>query len=157
MSYIYVAGDIMSQGSQYELKQIEDLLDQAGLEYYSPRKNASINDKKKQTVESNNGLAERIVKADTERLEQADIIVFNLKQHAIGTMCEVGQVYGMVRAGAKKKCYFLYDDIRRTDLPEVADRRSWSINQYLYGLVLALSDGAGFLTLEQLAEELKKL
>lgn len=155
---VYIAGDIMSSGSQYELEEIAKTVSAVGLEYYSPIKNKSINDKHSLTEEENNKLAERIVEADSERLEDSDIIIFNIKQHALGTLCELGQCYQMFRDSGglcDKEFIFLYDDIRRgTNLNEKNDRRSWSINQYVYGLVLALSRGKGFIDPKDLKVEL---
>ena len=82
-NYVYIAGDIMSSGSQYEALQIENILREVGVPFYSPRLNKSINDKKAVTVEDNNKLAERIVKADTEHLNFANIIIFNIKESSI--------------------------------------------------------------------------
>lgn len=155
--FVYVAGDIMSYGSQCELERITDILDELGIDYYSPIKNKSINDKQNVSVEENNSLAERIVYEDTLRLEKAGVIVFNVKEHAIGTLVEIGQVLGMMNMGAEKRCFFLCDDIRRTAIPEIGDRRSWSVNQYLYGAVLKMSDGRGFQTVDEIREELEQL
>ncbi|MBS5596877.1 nucleoside 2-deoxyribosyltransferase [Peptostreptococcus sp.] len=155
--FVYIASDIMSTGAQHEISLIEEVLDELGFDYYSARKNSQINDKTNVTVEENNKLAEKIVEQDTDRIKKADIIIFNIKSHALGTLAELGQVWGLNNNGMGKKCFFLYDDIRRTDLPETSDRRSWSINQYIYGLVLALSEGRGFLRdLDELKRELKK-
>lgn len=153
--FVYIASDIMSTGAQHEISLIEDVLDDLGFDYYSARKNAEINDKSNVNVEENNKLAEKIVKQDTDRIKKADIIIFNIKSHALGTIAELGQVWGLNDNGMNKICFFLYDDIRRTNIPEKSDRRSWSINQYLYGLVLALSRGRGFLKdLDELRKEL---
>lgn len=157
--FVYIAGDIMSIGSQYELERITSIVRSLELDYYSPIENKSINDKSNFTEEENNCLAERIVEADTQRLEQADIVIFNIKQYALGTLCELGQCYQMMRdsTNKSKKFYFLYSDIRRnTNLKEMNDRRSWAINQYVYGLILALSNGQGFVSEEELTEELAK-
>lgn len=159
--FIYIAGDIMSNGAQWELEQIENIVKEMGYDYYSPIKNKDINDKKNVTVEENNVLAERILAADTERLRAADIVIFNVQSHAVGTLVEIGQCLGMlddtidsVRREAEgvpqKAFFFLFSDIRRTDLPEIGDRRSWSINQYLHGAILALSDGKGISELSEL-------
>lgn len=157
-NYVYIAGDIMSSGSQYEALQIENILREVGIPFYSPRLNKSINDKKAVTVEDNNKLAERIVKADTEHLNFANVIIFNIKESSIGTLIEVGQVLGLHNNKDKKKCFFLYDDIRRTTLEEIGDRRSWSINQYLHRAILELSNGRGILnSLDELKEELEKI
>lgn len=157
---VYIAGDIMSKGSQYELEEITKVVEGLGLDYYSPVKNKSINDKHNLTEEENNCLAERIVEADSNRLEDADIIIFNIKQHALGTLCELGQCYQMLRDSGgllEKEFVFLYDDMRReTNLNEKNDRRSWGINQYVYGLVLALSRGKGFVPFEELCSNLSE-
>ena len=47
-------------------------------------------------------------------------------------------------------------DIRRTEIPEQGDRRSFSVNQFLYGVVLALTNGEGFYDLDEAIEEIKK-
>lgn len=157
--FVYVAGDIMSVGSQYELQLICDILEKLGFDYYSPIKNKSINDKSNMTEEQNNCLAERIVEADSKMLEKADIIIFNVKEHAIGTTVEIGQCLGMKRTNPfmAKVFYCLYSDIRReTNLNEKNDRRSWSINQYLYGALLELTEGQGFISLEELESELRR-
>lgn len=156
--FVYIASDIMSTGAQHEISLIEEVLDELGFDYYSARKNSEINNKTNVTVEENNKLAEKIVEQDTDRIKKADIIIFNIKSHTLGTLAELGQVWALNNNGMGKKCFFLYDDIRRTDLPETSDRRSWSINQCIYGLVLALSEGRGFLKdLDELKIELKKL
>ena len=55
-----------------------------------------------------------------------------------------------------KKVYPHLEDIRRTNILEVGDRRSWSINQYVYGTVLDLTDGKGFYEWEEIIKELKE-
>lgn len=48
-------------------------------------------------------------------------------------------------------------DVRRANKnPQEGDRREWSINQLLYGVVLELTDGKGFTEIEDLRKELKK-
>ena len=56
-----------------------------------------------------------------------------------------------------KKVYPHLEDIRRTDIPETGDRRSWSINQYVYGVCLDLTDGKGLYEWEEILEELKEV
>ena len=55
-----------------------------------------------------------------------------------------------------KKVYPHLEDIRRTNISEVGDRRSWGINQYVYGTVLDLTDGKGFYEWEEIIKELKE-
>lgn len=56
-----------------------------------------------------------------------------------------------------KKVYPHLEDIRRTNIPETGDRRSWSINQYVYGVCLDLTDGKGLYEWEEIIEELKEV
>lgn len=136
------------------------------------------------TEEENNHLAEKIVAADVDRLWNSDYTVLCPEQSAIGTMCEMGILYGwkymadkiltliketseqekerlkdmqfspeekadiivnaifqevlyLVQTQAKKKNYAHYFDIRTNHLNEKDWRRSFSINQFLYGIILA--------------------
>ena len=56
-----------------------------------------------------------------------------------------------------KKVYPHLEDIRRTNIPESGDRRSWGINQYVYGVCLDLTDGKGLYEWEEILEELKEV
>ena len=56
-----------------------------------------------------------------------------------------------------KKVYPHLEDIRRTNIPETGDRRSWSINQYVYGVCLDITDGKGLYEWEEILEELKEV
>ena len=116
------------------------------------------------TEEENNHLAEKIVAADVERLWNSDYTVLCTEQSAIGTMCEMGILYGWKYMADKlmdifysdlpeeearhkvmeeiirisdKKNYAHYFDIRTNHLNEKDWRRSFSINQFLYGIILA--------------------
>lgn len=180
----YLAGDMLKKGSillrEQEAKELREL----GVEIYSPIEDKSINDKSNQTEESNNGLAERIVRNDTKGIIESDVIVIEPHENAIGTMVELGQIKGMKdaflmiqdwliedeRIGADvyidflvkfkgklhKTVYPHLEDIRRTDIPECGDRRSWGINQYVYGVCLDLTDGKGLYTWSEIKEELVK-
>ena len=183
----YLGGDIMTHGSnlarQYEYDKFIEA--EIPVDIYSPVMNKSINDKSSMTEEENNHLAEKIVEADVERLWNSDFTVLSTEQSAIGTMCEMGILYGwkyMARmlgfdtvtdyifehfkgdskyppkmddltAEQKaelfdvlykkiveiynKKNYAHYFDIRTNHLNEKDWRRSFSINQFLYGIILA--------------------
>ncbi len=155
---IYLAGDIMSLGSQHEMSLVEDICEELKIPYYSPRKCMSINDKHTQTEESNNTLAERIVKKDCDMLKEVSTVVFNLQQHALGTITELGYLLGLKHAGIVKNVFVVYHDIRRNNnLNEKNDRRSRSINQFVYGAILELTNNQGIITLEELKKELEKL
>ena len=190
MKTIYLAGDMLKKGSillrEQEAKELREL----GHKIYSPIEDKSINDKTNQTEESNNGLAERIVRNDTRGILNSDIIVIEPHENALGTMVELGQIKGykdcarelksildrLVKSECDdsqavnrlamelhflikkydKKVYPHLEDIRRTDIPEVGDRRSWSINQYVYGVCLDLTDGKGLYEWDEILEELKE-
>ena len=182
----YLGGDIMTYGSNLARQEEYDKFKAAGIpgEVYSPVQNKSINDKSNMTEEENNHLAEKIVAADVERLWNSDYTVLCPEQSAIGTMCEMGILYGWkymadmimheihdyiyenfkgnnkwppqlgeltVEQKAQlfdfiekrlveqyqKKNYAHYFDIRTNHLNEKDWRRSFSINQFLYGIILA--------------------
>lgn len=190
----YLGGDIMTRGSNLAREEeYQKFLDaELPVEVYSPVQNKSINDKSNMTEEENNHLAEKIVEADVERLWNSDYTVLCPEQSAIGTMCEIGILYGwkyMLEWIAKeakelfhqkydsdevwertsknynnmtqeekaymydcfyevmnrqwqKKNYAHYFDIRTNHLNEKDWRRSFSINQFLYGVILyATADG----------------
>ena len=183
----YLGGDIMTRGSNLARQEEYDKFQEAGIpgEVYSPVQNKSINDKSNMTEEENNHLAEKIVAADVERLWNSDYTVLCPEQSAIGTMCEMGILYGWKYMADKlmdiilgkdedeyhlegwtseeqakefhykkieerfnklleeinrirdKKNYAHYFDIRTNHLNEKDWRRSFSINQFLYGIILA--------------------
>ena len=172
-SLIYLGGDIMTRGSNLAREEEYQKFKEAELpvEVYSPVMNKSINDKSNMTEEENNCLAEKIVAADVERLWNSDCTVLCPEQSAIGTMCEMGILYGwkymadkleeiyhdgiceeetweqiarnlikQVREISNKKNYAHYFDIRTNHLNEKDWRRSFSINQFLLGIILAATE-----------------
>lgn len=178
----YLGGDIMTHGSNLARQEEYDKFKKASIpgEIYSPVMNKSINDKSSMTEEENNHLAEKICEADIERLWNSDYTVLCPEQSAIGTMCEMGVLYGWkymadkllemeqyfieehrqeFDEGKKEVClelinelhnklweeihriwgkqnYAHYFDIRTNHLNEKDWRRSFSINQMLYGMIL---------------------
>ena len=200
----YVGGDIMTHGSQLARQEECDKMDAAGLQvqYYSPAQNKSINDKSNMTEEQNNCLAEKITAADIERLWNSDFAIMCTEQSAIGTMCELGCLFGWkymadrlmeiegnildkylpnnrhpspeewvnIRAEmfdelnyeiqriAMKNIFAHYFDIRTNHLNEKDWRRSFSINQLLYGMILECTkDHKLHENFDSVLEELKKL
>jgi len=177
---IYLAGDIMSHGSNLARQEEYDKFIEAGInaDVYSPVMNKSINDKTSVTEEENNHLAEKITSADIGRLWESDCVVISPEQSAVGTLCELGCLYGwryvavimdrvvgnivekinkdiwddadrelfnrefsasmlgMYRMLADKAVFAHYFDIRTNHLNEKDWRRSFSINQLLYGMIL---------------------
>ena len=182
MKKVYLAGDMLKKGSQILREMEANQIRELGYEIHSPKDDKEINDKKNQTEESNNGLAEKIVLKDTNGILESEIIVIEPTNDALGTMVELGQIKGMkdmaksikailtVYCGNKatideaihacdvminKKVYAHYEDVRRTDIPEKGDRRSFGVNQYVYGVCLDLTDGKGFYEWEEIMEELR--
>lgn len=193
----YIGGDIMTHGSQLARQEECDKMDATGLEvtYYSPAQNKSINDKSNMTEEQNNCLAEKITAADIERLWNSDFAVMCTEQSAIGTMCELGCLFGwkymadrlldicgevgtlneitfsekkQAELGVRlvkeisriynKNIFAHYFDIRTNHLNEKDWRRSFSINQLLYGMILACTtDHKLHENFDSVLEELKEL
>jgi len=182
----YLGGDIMSFGSnlarQYEYDEF--LKQEIPVDVYSPVMNKSINDKANMTEEENNHLAEKITSADIERLWNSDFVVMCPEQSAIGSLCETGCLYGWkyltekllavadddqltdaekytrlveeLRRINAKKDYFHYFDIRTNHLNEKDWRRSFSINQLLYGMILYTAEHGDFETFPEIMEHLKE-
>lgn len=177
---IYLGGDMLKKGSQLLREMEGNELKALGYDVYSPKDDKEINDKQNQTEESNNGLAEKIVYKDTKGIIESDIIVIEPHENALGTMVELGQIKGM-RDMAKifieklqgddlvqrvneyllfcekvlaKPVYPHCQDVRRTNIPECGDRRSWGINQYVYGVCLDVTGGKGLYEWEEIVEEL---
>lgn len=178
---IYLAGDMLKYGSQLQREEEKKQILELGYDVHSPKDDKEINDKQDQTEESNNGLAEKIVRNDTEGIVSSDIIVIEPHENALGTICELGQIKGMRDAYKSilnffsqydtntantiyqvfndifnKKVYPYVRDIRRTGIPECGDRRSWGINQYIYGVCLNLTNGKGLYEWGEILEDLKK-
>lgn len=187
----YLGGGIMTHGENLARQEEYDKFQEAGIpgEVYSPVQNKSINDKSNMTEEENNHLAEKIVAADVDRLWNSDYTVLCPEQSAIGTMCEMGILYGWKYMAQKlldiyydtleekgltyelalgrmkveldriadKKNYAHYFDIRTNHLNEKDWRRSFSINQFLYGIILAATaDGALHNSFDEIIPILKK-
>ena len=173
----YLAGDIMSKGAELQRKEEYEAFLKLNLpvDVYSPIMNKSINDKSSMTVEENNKLAEKIVAADIDRLWNSDFVVLEPLQHAIGTMCEVGTLYGWkylcdkllelepeeikkeLEKISKKNIFCHYYDLRTNHLPEIDFRRSFGINQMLYGMVLYIAKNGDFESFDKILEDLSKL
>lgn len=181
----YLGGDIMTFGSnlarQYEYDKFKEM--ELPVDVYSPVMNKSINDKSNMTEEENNHLAEKIVVADVDRLWNSDFVVMCPEQSAIGSMCETGILYGWkymcdkildivreskdkdeayreilseVRRIYNKQDYYHYFDIRTNHLNEKDWRRSFSINQFLYGCILLSAKNGDFETFDKIMEHLKE-
>lgn len=173
---LYLGGDIMSKGSnlarQQEYEQVMNL--GLNMDIYSPVKNKSINDKASVTEEENNHLAEKITKADLDRMWEADVVVMSPEQNAIGSLCETGALFGWkwmaehllalpkdqwedeINRILNKDIYVHYFDIRTNHLNEKDWRRSFSINQLLYGMILDIEKNGDIEDFEDILQDLKK-
>lgn len=179
---IYAAGHMLTKAGQLqrqlEKEELNNVCD--SLQWYMPQDNKIINDK---TTAKQEGLAERIVKHDTEALFWSDTVVIEPLPEALGTHVELGQLKGMrdmaelvktaimtaesvddafMKVGElcnkqlTRKIYPHYEDIRRfAGVTESEDRRSLAINQYVYGVCLDLSDGKGFYEWEEIKGEVR--
>lgn len=179
---IYIAGDMLTVGSQMLRAKERNDIQALGLPFYNPADNKEINDKANAVQE---GLAERIVRQDSEAIYESDVLVIEPQPFALGTMTELGQVKGrrdlaneindilvegdgeedwvtlgrieeLVDRVRGQKIYPHYQDIRRFEgVTESEDRRSLGINQYVYGVCLDLTDGKGFYEWNEILEELE--
>ncbi|MEX3625138.1 nucleoside 2-deoxyribosyltransferase [Viridibacillus arvi] len=180
---VYLAGDMLNKGAQMQRASEKSDIKKIGLSMYVPQDNAEINDKA--NLNNNDGLAEKIVKHDTDAIINSDIIVIEPLPQGLGTHIELGQVLGMfdmahmildiaeneeqpmiildkiiklAERTANKKILPHYEDIRRVNgSTETDDRRSLGINQYVYGACLKLTNGKGFYEWEEVLKELKQI
>jgi hypothetical protein len=179
----YLGGDIMGFGSNLARQYEYDKFIEMGLpvDVYSPVQNKSINDKSNMTEEENNCLAEKITAADIERLWNSDFVVIEPAQTAIGSMCELGCLFGWkymcdrlleiaenaeefpalavmeeIKRMSAKDVYCHYFDIRTNHLNEKDWRRSFSINQLLYGMILYVEKNGYIETFDEIMEQLKE-
>lgn len=167
----YLLGDILNKGSKMLREQEAKELREIGIPLYSAveqNKDGDINDKKNQTVESNNDLHAHIYKKDVDNIYASDLIIACPETFALGSICELGIVEtfndihatmnGIVNGSFTdeekvkmiqqwlvdnpyKKVYVHIDDLRDTDLEEQQWNRSFSINQFLRGCAVSAMSG----------------
>lgn len=180
MNKIYLAGHMLTKGAQLQRKLEKEELAALSpdIQFYVPQENKEINDKENANPE---GLAERIVRHDTDAIKWADTIVIEPLPEALGTHVELGQIKGMKDVAKEivrlnelasspvefsvlvsrlasdilaQRVYPHYEDIRRVDgITESGDRRSLGINQYVYGVCLDVSNGKGFYNWEEIKKD----
>lgn len=182
---IYHIGDIMLRSAQMlRMCEIEDLKElDLDFDIYSAMLNKGINDKTGVTEEQNNKLAEHILQADVDRLFDAEVIIAEALHSSIGSLCELGILHGWQTASEKmeailnntemttterlaemkhlqekmnKDCYIHSWDLRTTDLKESKWRRSHSVNQLLYALIMRLATDGDILPWEEILEKLEE-
>ena len=179
MANVYLAGHCLNRGSQLLRREEAQLVEQLGHKLYNPMDNKEINDK---ATADPVGLAERIVKHDTDAILWSDTVIIEPDSAALGTHVELGQLLGMKDLAEMVinliddcerspeevlgEIYYLctkqkdrevfphLEDIRMSEVPEQGIRRSFSINQYVVGACLALTGGRGFYTMDEIRKEL---
>lgn len=151
---IYILGDMLSHGQQLRRAYEKSAFKQLGYEVYNPQDDKSINDKANADQQ---GLAERIVANDTAGIENADIIVADYLTHAQGSICELGYIQKLKREKPELKVYVHSTDVRQGTghIPTEQDRAEFSINQYVYGVILEVTDGRGVQDFEEIRQALK--
>ena len=132
-------------------------------------KDGDINDKKNQTKESNADLHAHIFKKDIDNIMASNVIIANPERYAEGSICELGAVemfnhiwqamtdiMNDPRLSAEEKvelvnkwlyenpyketyCYLA--DIRCTDIEESGYDRSFYVNQFVRGCIVAVQTG----------------
>lgn len=65
------------------------------------------------------------------------------------------KILDLLQRNIDRDIYLHYSDIRDTNIPEIGWRRSFSINQFLYGVVKYLEKTGDFETFDQICENLK--
>lgn len=150
---IYIAGDMLSHGQQLRRAYEKSAFKQLGYEVYNPQDDKSINDK---SSADQQGLAERIVTNDTRGIENADIIVLDYLTHAQGTICELGYIQKLKRDKPELEVYVHCTDVRQGTghIPTEQDRAEFSINQYVYGVILEVTEGRGVQDFEEIRQAL---
>ena len=168
----YNLGDMLYKGSTYIRAEETRQLREIGIPVYSAseqNKDGDINDKKNQTVESNNDLHAHIFKKDVDNIMASDLIVCNPERFAEGSICELGAVemfnyiwrvideimndehlsyeervdlmQEWLEVNPHKDVYVHLEDIRCTDLPESGYNRSFMMNQFVRGCAVAAQTG----------------
>lgn len=178
----YIAGGMLTLGEQMQRAMERDKIKELGIKLYNPMDNKDINDK--QALKDDTGLAEKIVFADTNAILTSDVAIIEPMPHALGTCVELGQIYmfnmlhemfsnivnnemssedkvlemkHLLEKYPHKQVFPHMQDVRRHDAPEVGDRRSWGVNQYVYGVCLDLTDGKGFYSYNEIWKALEQL
>lgn len=129
----YIAGDMLTKASQLLRAKEKEDIERIGLPFYNPQDNKEINDKA--NLDSNAGLAEKIVKHDTEAIYSSDIIIIEPQPFALGTHVELGQIKG--RKDLAKEILEIYNNVEgypesEDVLEAILDLISNVINQKVY-------------------------
>lgn len=152
---MYLGGDMLSHGQQMRREWEKKELERLGFKVYAPQDDKDINDKQNA---NQTGLAERIVYNDTAGIYKSDILIFDYLPHAQGTIAEMGYVHGLLQYvdNDKYDIYVQCTDVRQGTghIPSEQDRTEFSINQYVYGVILDITEGRGIQSFEEICQEL---
>lgn len=152
---VYLGGDMLSHGQQMRREWEKKELERLGFKVYAPQDDKDINDKQNA---NQTGLAERIVYNDTAGIYKSDILIFDYLPHAQGTIAEMGYVHGLLQYvdNDKYDIYVQCTDVRQGTghIPSEQGRTEFSINQYVYGVILDITEGRGIQSFEEICQEL---
>lgn len=152
---VYLGGDMLSHGQQMRREWEKKELERLGFKVYAPQDDKDINDKQNA---NQTGLAERIVYNDTAGIYKSDILIFDYLPHAQGTIAEMGYVHGLLQYvdNDKYDIYVQCTDVRQGTghISNEQDRAEFSINQYIYGVILDITEGRGIQSFEEICQEL---
>lgn len=93
MRKVYIAGHMLTRGSQMQRAEEREMVRSLGHQLYNPMDNKEINDKA--ALAGHEKLAERIVRQDTDAILWADTVLIEPLPEANGTLVELGQIKGM--------------------------------------------------------------
>ena len=154
---MYLGGDMLSLGQQMRRDWEKKELERLGFEVYAPQDDKDINDKQNA---NQTGLAERIVYNDTAGIYKSDILIFDYLPHAQGTIAEMGYVHGLLQYvdNDKYDIYVQCTDVRQGTghVSKEQNRSEFSINQYVYGVILDITNGRGIQTFNEICQDLIK-
>ena len=150
---IYLGGGMLDLGDQMLREWEKKELQRLGFKVYVPQDDKSVNDKNNAVQE---GLAERIVDNDTTGIIKSKIMIFDYLPHNQGTIAEMGYVQGIMHTGMDWKVYVQCTDVRQGTghIAAEQDRAEFSINQYVYGVILDITDGRGIQTWDEITKDL---
>lgn len=150
---IYLGGGMLDLGDQMRRQFERDDLKRLGFKIHSPQDDESINDKANADQEH---LAERIVANDINAMCKSDVLIFDYLPHNQGTIAEMGYIQGLMHSGHECKVYVQCTDVRQGTghISAEQDRAEFSINQYVYGVILDITDGRGIQTWEEITQDL---
>ncbi|MCY1587589.1 nucleoside 2-deoxyribosyltransferase [Staphylococcus pettenkoferi] len=154
---VYLGGDMLSVGQQMRREFEKKELERLGFKVYAPQDDKDINDKQ---IADQTGLAERIVYNDTAGIYKSDILIFDYLPHAQGTIAEMGYVHGLLQYvdNDKYDIYVQCTDVRQGTghVSKEQNRSEFSINQYVYGVILDITNGRGIQTFNEICQDLIK-